>query len=55
MGRYPMVDNTIFSTLEEATAFATTNATAVVGSVITVTSDENSDNNGIYYLIGVEG
>jgi hypothetical protein len=50
-----MVDNTIFSTLEEATIFATTNATAVVGSVITVTSDENSDNNGIYYLIGVEG
>lgn len=54
MGRYPMIDNTIFSTLEEAFTFATTNATAVVGSIIAVTSDENPDNNGVYYLDGVE-
>ena len=51
MGRYPMVDNTIFQTYQEALAFATTNSVAVVGSVITVTSDTDPKNNGVYQLI----
>lgn len=51
MGRYPMVDNTIFQTYQEAYAFATTNSVAVVGSVITVTSDTDPKNNGVYQLI----
>jgi hypothetical protein len=48
MGRYPMVDNSIFETYQEALAFATTNAVAVVGSVITVTNDTDSNKNGVY-------
>lgn len=51
MGRYPMVDNSIFQTYQEALTFATTNSVAVVGSVITVTSDEDSAKNGVYQLI----
>lgn len=51
MGRYPMVDNTIFQTYQEALAFATTNSVAVVGSIITVTSDTDPKNNGVYQLI----
>lgn len=51
MGRYPMVDNSIFETYQEALAFATTNAVAVVGSVITVTNDTDSNKNGVYQLI----
>lgn len=51
MGRYPMVDNSIFQTYQEALTFATTNSVAVVGSVITVTSDEDSTKNGVYQLI----
>ena len=51
MGRYPMVDNTIFQTYQEAYTFATTNSVAVVGSVITVTSDTDPKNNGVYQLI----
>lgn len=51
MGRYPMVDNTIFQTYQEAYTFATTNSVAVVGSVITVTSDKDPKNNGVYQLI----
>lgn len=51
MGRYPMVDNSIFQTYQEAYTFATTNSVAVVGSVITVTSDEDPKKNGVYQLI----
>lgn len=51
MGRYPMVDNSIFQTYQEAYTFATTNSVAVVGSVITVTSDEDATKNGVYQLI----
>lgn len=51
MGRYPMVDNTIFQTYQEAYTFATTNSVAVVGSIITVTSDTDPKNNGVYQLI----
>ena len=51
MGRYPMVDNSIFETYQEALTFATTNAVAVVGSLITVTNDSVSTNNGVYQLI----
>lgn len=51
MGRYPMVDNSIFQTYQEAYTFATTNSVAVVGSVITVTSDTDAAKNGVYQLI----
>ena len=51
MGRYPMIDNTIFETYNEALAFATTNAVAVVGNIVTVTSDPDASKNGAYILI----
>ena len=51
MGRYPMIDNTIFETYAEALAFATTNAVAVVGNIVAVTSDEDASKNGAYILI----
>lgn len=51
MGRYPMIDNTIFETYAEALAFATTNSVAVVGNIITVTSDTDSSKNGAYVLV----
>lgn len=51
MGRYPMIDNTIFETYTEALAFATTNSVAVVGNIITVTSDADSSKNGAYVLV----
>lgn len=51
MGRYPMIDNTIFETYTEALAFATTNSVAVVGNIITVTSDDDSSKNGAYVLV----
>lgn len=51
MGRYPMIDNTIFETYAEALAFATTNAVAVVGNIVTVTSDTDPSKNGAYILI----
>lgn len=51
MGRYPMIDNTIFETYAEALAFATNNSVAVVGNIITVTSDEDSSKNGAYVLV----
>lgn len=51
MGRYPMVDNSQFETYQEALTFATTNAVAVVGSVITVTNDPDTTKRGVYELI----
>lgn len=52
MGRYPMVDNSIFETYEEALNFATTNSVAVVGNIIAVTNDEDGNKNGAYWLTG---
>ena len=51
MGRYPMVDNSQFETYQEALTFATTNAVAVVGSIITVTNDPDTTKRGVYELI----
>ena len=51
MGRYPMIDNSQFETYQEALTFATTNAVAVVGSVITVTNDPDTTKRGVYELI----
>lgn len=52
MGRYPMIDNSIFETYTEALTFATTSAVAVVGNIIAVTSDSDDSKNGVYVLIG---
>lgn len=55
--RYPLESNKVFDTLNNAYNYIKNGATAYKGNVISVTEDENKDNNGVYYVksVGTNG
>ena len=49
----PMIAKRVWNTLEQATLFVKQDPTAVAGLILTVTSDPNSNNNGVYFVESV--